>query len=308
MIEDYLDEDPEIQGQKYALLSFVSPENVLAQKDHFFFERFLQNYEVNWKVKNLETFLADMVRRINDELSENAKNLEKEGQDKAAEICRKNYIKIDNIMTEYQGYVTKQKKDVTQTKIAEDYKDFMFKEQTKLEDEFYTKNEFRTSVRGVKVRGVVRDEKEAQVRAKKLQAHDKIHNIFLAEVGKWTPWDPSTHSIENQEYAQEELNNLMKKYKENEHNKELYFEEQKKNIKKNNVMAGPAGKVLEVVNAEEGESASASANANTIVGDAPGSGSAESGSYGGLFDGPGDLALSRKMEASKDKDSETKTE
>ena len=69
MIEDYLDEDPEIPGQKYALLSFISPENVLQQKEHYFFEKFLQSYEVNWKVKNLEKFLADMVTRINDDLS-----------------------------------------------------------------------------------------------------------------------------------------------------------------------------------------------------------------------------------------------
>ena len=29
--EDFLEEDPEIASQKYVLLSFISPENVLAQ-------------------------------------------------------------------------------------------------------------------------------------------------------------------------------------------------------------------------------------------------------------------------------------
>ena len=36
--EDFLDEDNEIPGQRYVLLSFLSPEKVLARKDLFFFD------------------------------------------------------------------------------------------------------------------------------------------------------------------------------------------------------------------------------------------------------------------------------
>jgi hypothetical protein len=35
--EDFLDEDPEIPSQKYALLSFLSPNSVLEKKELFFF-------------------------------------------------------------------------------------------------------------------------------------------------------------------------------------------------------------------------------------------------------------------------------
>ncbi len=40
---DLLEEDKPIAGQKFACLSFVSPEHILKQKDHFFFEKFLTN-------------------------------------------------------------------------------------------------------------------------------------------------------------------------------------------------------------------------------------------------------------------------
>ena len=67
-VEDFLTEDPEIPSQRFVLLSFLSPEKVLARKDLFFFEEFLKFYEVEWKVKNLEKFLAGQVKKINDRL------------------------------------------------------------------------------------------------------------------------------------------------------------------------------------------------------------------------------------------------
>lgn len=296
VVEDYLDEDPEIAGQKFALVSFISPENVLQRKDQFFFERFLKGYEINWKVKGMEKFLADTVTGINDKLSEHARQLEKDGQTAAADICRKSLIKIDNVLGDYQSFVAKNQKEISKTTIAEDFKDFMFKEQVKLEDEFHSSNDFQTTVRGLKIRGVVRDEREAQMRVKKLQANDKIHNIYLAEVGKWTPWDPSPNNVENQEYAQDELNTLMKKYKENEASKEQFFEEQKKAKRPEGAPAkfGEEKKTIEVIKDEEPEVTGAKAATNTIVGGE--SAPVGSSNYGGLFDSPGDLALARKIE------------
>jgi hypothetical protein len=275
-VEDYLDEDEQISGQKYALVSFLSPENVLEKKDHFFFQRFLQNYEVEWKVKTMEAFLADTVNEINRGLDEKANRLDASGATDVADLTRASRIKVDTIMESYQGFVRKQQKDINKTKITEAWDDFLFKQQAKLEEEFHAKNNFRTSIRGFKVRAVARDEKEAEVRAKKLQKNDKYHNIYCAEVGKWTPWDPKPHLIENQEYAQEELNNLMKKYKENEDSKSAFFEEQRKGgPKEEKKLFGPGITKVEKV---EGEAESdVAATTNT------------------LFGAPGDLVLERKM-------------
>lgn len=245
VVEDFLDEDEPVSGQRYVLLSFVSPENILQKKDLYFFNRFLQHYEIEWKVKGCEEFLADKVQSINRDLDAAAVKFEKEGNDAAAEMCRKNRIRIDPILNDYHEFIRKKQKDISQTKINEAWEDFMFKEREKLDEEFHAKNDFQTSIRGVKVRGVAANTKEAEVRAKKLQGKDKYHNIFVGEVGKWLAWDPSPSQMSNVEYAEDGLNTLMKKYKENEDNKEKYFEERKKGSSAKAVFGATDGNTIE---------------------------------------------------------------
>lgn len=287
VVEDFLDEDAEISGQKYVLLSFLSPENVLENKDRFFFNKFLHSFEVDWKVKSLEKFLADTFISANRELDKYADELEKEGQSGAAEICRKRRLNVENVMDTYKEFVQKQSKDINNTKIEECWDDFMFKERTKLEDEFHAANEFRTTIRGLKVRGVYGNSKEAEGRAKKLQAKDKYHNILLGEVGKWLPWDPSPQNIASQEYSEERLNTIMQKYKENEDTKEKFFEERKN--KSNGSKTDNTKKVFGVVASEE--SGTTDKNANSVVDTSVDT----STSHSSLFDSPGDLAISRKL-------------
>lgn len=231
VVEDFLEEDTEIPGQRYVLLSFISPEKVLERKDIFFFESFLKTYEVDWKLKNLEGFLVDTVKHINAELDEKSKELEKKDLYEAAEICRKNRIRIDDVMSQYASYVQKNREKVTSSTLVTAYDDFMFAKKTELEEEFHKKNDFQTTIRGVKIRGVFATQKEAEIKAKKLQGKDKYHNIFMGDVGKWTPWDPSPHEVKDQEYNNDQLNTLMKKYKENEDSREKAFEERSKGSK-----------------------------------------------------------------------------
>lgn len=263
VLEDFLDEDTEIPGQRYVLLSFLSPEKVLAKKDLFFFERFLHAYEVDWKIKNLEKFLVDTVKTMNEELTNHANELEKKDQFEAAAICRKNRLRVDDIMTNYGSFIQKSKADLNKTTIKEAYEDFMYTHKAKLEEEFYALNDFHTSMRGVKVRGVYGNPKEAELKAKKLQTKDKYHNIFMGEVGKWTPWDPSPHEVQDQEYSNDQLNTLMKKYKENEDSREKFFEERTKGSK---------------------------------VAGAPVNGAGGAGQFDSMFGGQGDLAFQRKVE------------
>lgn len=265
VVEDFLDEDTEVPGQRYVLLSFLSPEKVLEKKDNFFFHKFLQNYEVDWKIKNLEKYMVETVQFINGELDERIRELEKNDQFEQADICRKNRLRIDDVMDKYSSFIQKQRQDINKTKIAEAYDDFMFTNQTKLEDEFYAMNEFRTSMRGLKVRGVFGNHKEAELKAKKLQNKDRYHNIFIGDVGKWLPWDPSPNQVGEQEYAQDQLNSLMRKYKENEDNREKFFEERTRNEKK-------------VIGASSASSGSASEQ------------------FGSMFGSSGDLAMQRKLE------------
>jgi uncharacterized protein YdcH (DUF465 family) len=272
VVEDFLDEDTEIPGQRYVLLSFISPEKVLEKKDIHFFKKFLESYEVDWKIKNLEKYMVDVVKGINDQLDDRIKELEKNNQVDQADICRKNRVSVDDVMSTYQQFVQKNRADIQKTKIVEAFDDFMFTNKTKLEEEFYAINEFRTSIRGVKVRGTYGNPKEAELKAKKLQQKDKYHNIFLADVGKWTPWDPQPHEVAEQEYAQDELNNLMRKYKENEDNREKFFDERTK---------GAKGSAVAPKQVFGGEGAGAGAPSDT---------------FGNMFNGQDDMAIQRKIE------------
>ena len=47
-VEVTLKPDEVIPGQEYCLVSFISPENVLKNKDVFFFQQFINQFEVNF--------------------------------------------------------------------------------------------------------------------------------------------------------------------------------------------------------------------------------------------------------------------
>jgi hypothetical protein len=71
------------------------------------------------------------------------------------------------------------------------------------------------TVRGLKVRGVYATRKEADERADELSKIDPDFDVFVGEVGKWLPWDPDPNSVEDQQYQEKELNELMKGHKDN---------------------------------------------------------------------------------------------
>jgi hypothetical protein len=283
--EDFLEEDPEIRSQKFVLLSFLSPENVLENKDAFFFGEFLKQYEIDYKIKNLETFLVNLVRRINDGLTKEGERLDGLGPDLsgAASHCRKSRLNMGNILETYQTYVKENDAAIKKTTIKDDYEAFMFKHQPSLEDEFFKKNEFRTSIRGLKVRGVTSTHGEAVILSKKLQRSDPIHNIFLGEVGKWLPWDPKPSQVQDQEYAEDQLNSLMKNYKNNEEAREKFVSEERKELTR-----GAKKNAFVPLDISGADAASG--------GGAGGAGNAGSGGdgWGSMFEGPADLALERK--------------
>jgi len=172
--EDYLEADKEIRGQNYVCLSFISPENVLKDKEMFKVHNFLQS-----------------------------------------------------IATEY---------NLEETDILSKYKDYLFNEEQHLNKQFTEKNNFKTSVRGLKVRGTYDTIQEAEMRAKRLQKSDPNFNVFVGQVGFWLPWDPEPQTIEKENYLNDELNTLMSKYKENMDEREEIFNTRKRDlIEKNNL-------------------------------------------------------------------------
>ncbi len=115
----------------------------------------------------------------------------------------------------------------------EGYLDYAVAHEEENTRRFNDENEFRTSVRGLKVRGVYESMKDAQRRAKVLQSRDPTFHVFVGQVGYWLPWDPNPDNIENQEYSEQTLNEIVKKYKENKQAKDEMWElETKKRVDK----------------------------------------------------------------------------
>ena len=183
--QDFLEVDAQVRGQEYCCISFVSPEDILAKKEVFYFEKY---------IKNISTRYSKIEEALN------------------------KYVPKDEL-----GPLRIEEFSMDGKELENRYKDFIYVNSDKLESEFYEKNDFRTTVRGVKVRGSYDTLAEAQARAKKLQQMDKNFNVYIGQVGYWLPWDPNPHKIDNQEYGEKELNTLVKKYRENQDKKDQHF-------------------------------------------------------------------------------------
>jgi hypothetical protein len=279
--EDFLEEDAEIPGQKVCLLSFLSPEKVLAKKDLFMFEAFLGTYEYSSRVAAMEEFLIKSVSTINAKLDAESDRLLELDLSGASEACRASRFRVDTVVDDLKAFIQKNDAAMRESKLKEAFDTFMYTNKAKLEDEFYAKNDFQTTVRGLKIRGVYSSQAEAVARSKKLQRMDTLHNIFLADVGKWLPWDPEPNDVKEQEYAEEELNTLMKKYKENEEAREQFQKENRGRLAKK-----PAA--VDVSGAAEISTGSENPLAGSTLG------SDVTGMFG--TDGPADLAIARKMD------------
>lgn len=292
--EDFLTEDPEIPSQRWCLLSFLSPEKVLARKDVFFFNAFVKQYEFQVRSQSLEKYLMNTVKEVNDKLEKEAIDLEAKDLSGAAAVCRSAQIRVDTVMHGFQDFIKKNVRELTATQISDEFDEFLFKNKVNLEDEFYAKNDFHTTMRGLKIRGSYSDKGEAEMRAKKLQKSDPIHNIYVAEVGKWLPWDPSPHEVKDQEYAEDQLNTLMKKYKENEEARQEFHEKQRAaGRKQKKVFTDPSENAGPAVTIEAGKSDDAGEEVPSL-----GSGSSQ---FAGMFSSsaPADLAIQRKMGGGK---------
>jgi hypothetical protein len=69
--EDYLDMDRPIPGQKFVLLSFLSPENVLKKKDVYMFSRFAREYyDPTLRDELLKEYMYQLTQRYNAKLAE----------------------------------------------------------------------------------------------------------------------------------------------------------------------------------------------------------------------------------------------
>jgi hypothetical protein len=202
---DLLEEDKPIAGQKFVCMSFCSPEKILKQKEIFFFEEFLKNWEFN---KSMEKFLQFI-------------NF----------ISYKYNLSFEDLNKDFKDFVQEEKDNLAKSNLADDYKTYLDNNEDDLQKNFDIKNNFQTSTRGLKIRGVYPTQEEAELRCKMLREIDPNHDIMVGPVGMWMPWDPEAYKTGRVEYMEEELNQLMHEKQKNEANAKTAFEQRVKETK-----------------------------------------------------------------------------
>ena len=204
---DYLEEDPEIPTQKYCIVSFLSPEKIIQKKEHWMFEQFVKWNDYDLKMKGQEKFLAFLAKKYE--------------------------LKVDSVLADHAEFEKIHRDEVKKTDIWDQYQVFLLKHEKELQEKFDVAVNFQTNVRGVKLRRSFATVEEAQVFAQAMRRRYPKDNLFIGKVGAWLPWDPSEHLMAEVEYAEKDLNEIMRKYKENESNKEVFFsQEREESIKK----------------------------------------------------------------------------
>jgi hypothetical protein len=188
---DLLEEDKPIAGQKYVCVSFISPEKVIKKKEMFFFQEFLKTWDFNKSAEKFSQFLNF--------------------------ISHKYHINFDDVSSDLNDFIAEEKEVMIHaTAVQDDYKTFMDRNESNLEENFLRLNSFQTTIRGVKIRGVFPSIEEAELRSKLIRELDPSHDVYVGPVGLWMPWDPEAYRTGRVEYMEEELNKLMSEKMKNE--------------------------------------------------------------------------------------------
>ena len=141
-------------------------------------------------------------------------------------------MKVETLIEDFNEFIKEEGLKLKKSGIEDDYKNFMDKQEEKLNEQFARDHAFQTSVRGMKIRGVFGTQGEAELKSKQLRENDPNHDIFVGPVGIWVPWDPDAYKTGRVEHLEEELNALHKEKLKNEQMAKKEFEERIRETKK----------------------------------------------------------------------------
>ena len=228
---DLCDEDAPIAGQKFACMSFVSPEKILKKREVFIFEQFVKQWDFTKSIEKSIDFLNFAAYKYN--------------------------LKAEDLMADFKEYAKEEDAKLKSGSLDDDFKTFMDKNEDRLNEQFSREHAFQTSVRGLKLRGVFSTQEEAEMRCKKIRDIDPSHDIFVGPVGMWIPWDPDAYKTGRIEFMEEELNQLHSEKIKNESMAKDEFERRvketkQKAIKENIELAKKSGNVLTQTLNEDG--------------------------------------------------------
>jgi len=203
---DLCDEDQPIAGQKFACMSFISPEKILKKREVFVFDSFVKQWDFTKSMEKFFDFLHFVAYKYN--------------------------LDVEKLIADFNEFTKEEESKLKLGTVEDDYKSFLDKNEDKLNEKFNREHSFQTSVRGLKIRGVFSTQEEAELKCKSLREYDPNHDIFVGPVGVWVPWDPDAYKTGKVEFMEEELNQLHQEKLKNETKAKQEFEQRVKDAKK----------------------------------------------------------------------------
>jgi hypothetical protein len=219
--------------EKWALVSFVSPEDRIKQR--FFFEanRFLY-HDVNKQIVDTTT---NITRNLNMDFSKLLEKKINSYQSSTNPIYKAAAEILDSTRKELQIGEDEQISKVLRTyrldeeELNDRFEAYKIQNSKELESDFNQKYTPETSIRGFKVRGVYEELDEVRAKAAHVRKNVESHvHTFVAPVGYWCPYDPNADAIQDQEHMVVELNDLMGKKKQNAEQSNEFFEKRKQQM------------------------------------------------------------------------------
>jgi hypothetical protein len=220
---DLLNEYPVIPSQLYGCYSFVSPEKIIKQKEVFYFEKFVKQWNFTKSVSQFSDFLQFISFKYN--------------------------LKVDNLLEDFKQFVQEEENALKANDVQGDFATFLDKNEDKLSELFQKEHGFQTSVRGFVNIGNFPTTEEAERYAKQIRESVPHHDILVGRNFVWTPLDPDAYKTGRIEFLEDELNQLHhEKLKNEKKAKEDFdkrvFESKKKAIEANIELAKKTGNTL----------------------------------------------------------------
>jgi len=238
---DLLNEYPVIPSQLYGCYSFVSPEKIIKQKEVFYFEKFVKQWNFTKSVSQFSDFLQFVSFKYN--------------------------LKVDTLLEDFKQFVQEEENMLKANDVQGDFATFLDKNEDKLSEIFQKEHGFQTSVRGFVNIGNFPTTEEAERYAKQIRESVPHHDILVGRNFVWTPLDPDAYKTGRIEFMEDELNQLHhEKLKNEKKAKEDFdkrvFESKKKAIEANIELAKKTGNTLTQTMDENGNLVGVRENVN----------------------------------------------
>ena len=135
---DVLDEDAGIAGQKFTCISFLSPDKILEKRETFLFNKFVEQWDFTKSMNKFGDFINFISYKYN--------------------------LNVETLFQDYNDFCKEEQDMLQKNGVSDDFQNFLDNNEEKLSEQFQRDHAFQTSVRGLKSRGQLTTQEEAEQR------------------------------------------------------------------------------------------------------------------------------------------------